>query len=134
VPFGDQPAIEVGREDRSRRTFGVTDCVAVAPVVVAAAQPARPVPGRQGDRVVEEEEGRPPPGLVERVAPPAERRQADDPERAPVVAHDLAPIVDEAAPVAGEQPAAGRRVEITPRIDAVATSQVSRSRRRWPRR
>ena len=55
------------------------------------------------------------------MAPISELGQARDPQRAPVVAHDSAVVVDEAAAVAGEQAASARRVDVAPWIDPVTS-------------
>ena len=100
-----QPPVEVAcplrRADRRR------DGLAVGQVVRVPALPARPVPGGQRHGVVEEEQRRPPARPGQPHPPSAERRAADDPQVAAVVADEAARVVDEAAAVAGEPPRSG---------------------------
>ena len=96
--------------------------------------------------------GRPPAGTTRRAGgrPPARRRRrgrrsasidagrrgaaanpelghARDPQRTAVVAHDRAPVVDEAAAVPGEQAPTAHRVEVAPRVDAVTSGTHRRT-------
>lgn len=123
-----RPSAEsLGREAtvqlRCARRFVASECppdrVAVRPVGVAAARRARAVTRREGNRVVEEEDRRPPVRFVERMLPVRERGQTGDPELPAVMASELAGRVDQAAAVPGEQSAVGNGMEIAPGVDAV---------------
>jgi hypothetical protein len=71
-----------------------------ADVVLASAQRARPVPGGEGGRLVEEEELRELAGLQEGAAvPPAEREPAGDPALPVVAAADATRVVVQAPAV-----------------------------------
>jgi hypothetical protein len=76
--------------------------------------------GSQGHRIVEEEDRGPAAGAGKWRLPAAELGHADDPQRTPVMAHDLAGVIDQASPVTGEETSLSHGVEISPRIDPVA--------------
>jgi hypothetical protein len=120
VALGRQALVQVRREQRRQAALGACHGIPVRPVVVAAAQRTRPVAGSQGDGVVEEEDRSPAPRGGERMTPAPELRPARDPQRAAVVADDVSVIVDQAAPVPGQQTSPGRGVEVSERIDPVA--------------
>jgi hypothetical protein len=95
------------------------DGLAVGQVVRVPALPARAVPCGQRHGVVEEEQRRPPARPGQAHPPSAERRAADDPQVAAVVADEAARVVDEAAAVAGEAAPLRHGVQRAERVDAV---------------
>jgi hypothetical protein len=78
------------------------------------------MPGGQGNRVVEEEQRRPPSRSGQLEPPTTELGEAGDPQRTAMVADDVLVVVDHAAAVTGEHAAGDRRVEVTPSVDTVA--------------
>ena len=66
--------------------------------------------------------------LVQGVAPVAELREADDPQRTVVMAGECSRVVDEAATVAGEEHSLRYGMQISEGIDAVPTRHVAASR------
>src|SRR5258706_8681421 len=84
--------------------------------------------GRKGDCVVEEEERSPPVRLVQRVAPAAKLRHADDPQRTVVMAGERPRVVDEAAAISGEAHPLRHRMQVPERVDTVPTGHAAVSR------
>ena len=127
VSLGDESYVELLGEQRGRYVQLGANGVAIADVVGAAARRAGPMACGQRNGVIEEEDRSPAAWRRQRMPPVPERRSAHDPQRAPVVPHDATVIVDEAAPVAGEQSSCGIGVEVTPRVDAIAAGHVTRA-------
>lgn len=71
------------------------------------------------DRVIEKEDRSPGPRGIEWVLPAAVLQLADDPERATVVTHDLALVVDQATAIARECSSCRHRMELTKGIDSI---------------
>ena len=89
-------------------------------VVLAPAQCARPVPGRERGRLVEEEELRELPRLQERLSVPALELQATgDPAPGGRPPPDSALVVVDAAAVPVDEPAGGIGDQLSQRSDAV---------------
>jgi len=59
--------------------------------------------------------------LGERGPPVLEAKHADDPELSPMVADRVPRPVDETSPVSGEKPSLGPCMEVTERVDTIAT-------------
>src|SRR5215212_7691130 len=91
-----------------------------AAVVVAPAESAGTVPGGERRRLVEEEELREAPGLLQGPASPAaEAQSARDPALAVVAAANPARVVVEAAAVSVDQPTGGVCDQLAERRDPV---------------
>ena len=94
--------------------------LAEADVVLPAAQRTRPVPGREGRRLVEEEELGEPARLQERRTPPTpELQPAGDPAAHGEAASDPALVVVEAAAVPVDEATLGNGDEVAERGDTV---------------
>jgi len=117
-PLVVQPQVDRVRARVARVQFAPHGDEAV--VVGPPALRARPVAGGERGRLVEEEERRVAPGLDDRVAAPAAELE---PARDPAPPHErpahLSPRVVQAAAVAVDEPARGRRDDLTERRDAV---------------
>lgn len=121
---GDSPG-EVWRQEDAPARGRSCDRTPKREVVGTSTQPTWPVAGRQGDRIVKEEQRRPGPRSIERMPPIPVLEATCDPQRAAVMAHNLASIVDQAPPVPGEQPVRRDVAKITPRINPVPASHAS---------
>ena len=133
VALGDEPSIELRREQRFQRSKRHAHRVAIRAVVLTAAERAGPVAGRQRDLRHRGRRRRPSVRGGERMPPIPELGHACDPQRAPVVADDGAVVIDEAAAVPGEQAVATRGVEVAPRIDRLRRGIREAQRRTFGR-
>src|SRR5262249_4583238 len=96
--------------------------VGEAPIVLAAAERARPVPGGERRRLVEEEQlGEAARLQQRRPAPAAKLELARDPAPHGEAAADRAGRVVQAAAVAVDEPALGRLDQLAERRDAILT-------------
>jgi len=80
VPLGLQPLVQIRCRHRLRSAEVQADRISIGVVVATPAGRARPVAGREPDRVIEEEQRRPPSRAREGDTPPSKLSQADDPE------------------------------------------------------
>src|SRR6185369_10583723 len=103
----------------------LADDLQEAVVVLAPAQRARAVAGRERGRLVEEEQLGEAPRLEQRSAvPAAEAQAAGDPAAAVVMAADPAARVVQTAPVAVHEPASRGGDQVAERGDAILQSHA----------
>ena len=112
--------VELRGQHRGVATQGASDSVAIQHIVSAPTICTRTMSGRKRHSFVEEEDRCPAMRRHEWLTSAPELRDADDPERAVVMPHDLLVGVDETAPIARQQTPSLDRVKIAPRISSIA--------------
>jgi hypothetical protein len=128
IPLSRYSPIQLWRQKEAPTVQGGTDRVAEFVVVGSSAESAGPVACRQRNGVVKEEQGSPGPWLCERMFPILELCPTGDPQVPVVVADQLSLVIYQTAAVSGEETTRGDRVEISPRIDAIAARHLSQTR------
>jgi len=119
-----QPLIQLRREQRRWRGDCAGHRIAIRRIIRRPTRRARPMTRGECDGIVEKEQWRPAPRTRQPPSPIAKLREAGDPQRAAVMADDLLSVVNDAAAVAGEHTARLDRVQVAPRIDAIATRHL----------
>jgi len=120
-----QHPVQLYRGDGSVGSEAAAHGILVGAILLPPAEAAWPVARGEGDGVVEEEQGCPPPGSVQGRLPVGELGDTRDPELSAVMSDQSAIFVHETSPVPCEDPSRLHCVQVAERVDPVATRHVS---------
>ncbi len=118
-PFPGQSPIQIAGTQWLNRSSGAGHGTPVGVIGLSAAKATGSMTRSQRHCIIEEEERRPRAGSLERMTPPLVVEETRDPQHATMMAGEVAAIIDQTAPVSGEQPSLGYSMEVAPWVDPV---------------